>query len=45
MYDPNDPLGSTLTGLVSGRAYWIKVSEDCALIFRDLQAGWNNIGW
>ena len=45
MYDPLDPLGSTLTGLVSGRGYWVKVSRDCALIFRDLSAGWNNIGW
>lgn len=45
MYDPNDPLGSDLTGLTSGRAYWIKVSADCTLIFRDLEAGWNNIGW
>ena len=45
MYDPDDPLGSTLTGLVSGRAYWIKVSADCSLIFRELKAGWNNIGW
>jgi len=45
MYDPNDPLGSDLTGLISGRAYWIKVSRDCTLIFRDLKAGWNNIGW
>ena len=45
MYDPNDRLGSNLTGLISGRAYWIKVSEDCTLIFRDLKAGWNNIGW
>jgi hypothetical protein len=45
MYDPLDPLGSTLAGLVSGRGYWVKVSRDCALIFRDLSAGWNNIGW
>jgi len=45
MYDPNDPLGSDLTGLTSGRAYWIKISADCTLIFRDLKAGWNNIGW
>ncbi len=45
MYDPLDPLGCTLTGLVSGRAYWIKVSDDCRLIFRDLRPGWNNIGW
>jgi len=45
MYDPVDPLGSTLTGLVRGRGYWIKVSDDCTLIFRDLAPGWNNIGW
>ncbi|HEY50053.1 MAG TPA: hypothetical protein G4O13_08425 [Dehalococcoidia bacterium] len=45
VYDPNDPLGSNLTGLISGRAYWIKLSEDCTLIFRQLKAGWNNIGW
>ncbi|MCJ7522820.1 MAG: hypothetical protein MUP21_11505, partial [Dehalococcoidia bacterium] len=45
MYDPDDPLGSTLTGMISGRAYWVKVSEACTLIFRGLQVGWNNIGW
>ncbi len=45
MYDPSDSLGSDLTGLMRGRAYWIKVSEDCTLIFRQLRAGWNNIGW
>ena len=45
MYDPADPLGSNLPGLISGRAYWVKVSADCTLVFRDLQAGWNNIGW
>lgn len=45
MYDPDDPLGSNLAGMVRGRAYWIKVSEGCTLIFRDLQEGWNNIGW
>ena len=45
MYDPADPLGSTLTGLVSGRGYWVKLSRDSTLIFRDLSAGWNNIGW
>lgn len=45
MYDPLDPLGSDLTGLVRGRAYWIKVSADDILIFRSLRAGWNNIGW
>ena len=45
MYDPEDPLGSNLTGLVRGRGYWIRVNGDCTLIFRDLTAGWNNIGW
>jgi hypothetical protein len=45
MYDPQDLPGCTLEGLVNGRAYWIKVSDDCRLIFRDLTAGWNNIGW
>ena len=45
MYDPDDVAGSTLTELVSGRAYWIKVSGDCTLIFRELKAGWNNVGW
>jgi hypothetical protein len=45
MYDPEDPLGSNLEGMVRGRAYWIKVNEGCTLIFRDLQEGWNNIGW
>ena len=45
MYDPDDPLGSNLTGLVNGRAYWVKVSNACGLIYRNLQEGWNNIGW
>jgi hypothetical protein len=45
MYDPNDALGSTLTGFISGRGYWIKVSEDCALFSRQLTKGWNLIGW
>jgi hypothetical protein len=45
MYDPTDPTGTTLFGLVSGRGYWVKVSRDCTLIFRKLSAGWNNIGW
>lgn len=45
MYDPTDPTGTTLFGLVSGRGYWVKVSRDCTLIFRNLSAGWNNIGW
>ncbi|MBE0479884.1 MAG: hypothetical protein IBX68_02780 [Dehalococcoidia bacterium] len=45
MFDPKDRLGSRLTGMVDGRAYWVLVSEDCHLIFRPLKAGWNNIGW
>ena len=45
MYDPNDLLGSNLPGLVSGRGYWVKVSDSCHMVYRDLQAGWNNIGW
>jgi hypothetical protein len=49
MYDPADEPGSDLTGLVAGRGYWVKVTEDCTLIFGgsryDLTADWNLIGW
>jgi len=45
MYDPNDSLGSTLTGMSSGSGYWIKVSDDCTLYTRQLTKGWNLIGW
>lgn len=45
MYDPNDALGSSLTGMSSGSGYWIKVSEDCTLYTRQLTKGWNLIGW
>ena len=45
MYDPNDASGSTLTGLVSGRVYWIKVSEDCTLFSRQLTKGWDLLIW
>lgn len=45
MYDPNDALGSTLTGMSSGSGYWIKVSDNCALYSRQLTKGWNLIGW
>ncbi len=45
MYDPADPLGSNLTGLVRGRGSWVKVTADGTLIYRYLTIGWNNIGW
>jgi hypothetical protein len=45
MHDPNDALGSTLTGFTSGRGYWIEVTDDCTLAFRQLTKGWNLIGW
>jgi len=45
MYTPKDPIGSDLTGLVMGRAYWVKVSEDCILGTCCLKSGWNNVGW
>jgi hypothetical protein len=50
MYDPNDALGSTLTGFTSGRGYWIKVNGNCTLGYRNLtkddnNKGWNLIGW
>jgi hypothetical protein len=45
MYDPNDALGSTLTGFTSGGGYWIEVTDDCTLAFRQLTKGWNLIGW
>jgi hypothetical protein len=48
-YDPSDVAGSDLAGLSSGTGYWLKVSEDCTLIYGghsySLTAGWNNIGW
>jgi hypothetical protein len=48
-YDPSDVEGSDLAGLSSGTGYWLKVSEDCTLIYGghsySLTAGWNNIGW
>lgn len=48
-YDPSDVAGSDLAGLSSGVGYWLKVSEDCTLIYGghsySLTAGWNNIGW
>jgi hypothetical protein len=45
MYDPNDGLGNTLTGMTSGNGYWLKVSDDCNLGSRLLKKGWNLIGW
>ena len=48
-YDPSDVAGSDLAGLSSGTGYWLKVSEDCTLIYGghsySLNTGWNNIGW
>lgn len=48
-HDPNDPLGSDLVALVEGMGYWIKVSEDCTVVYLgqewDLVSGWNLIGW
>jgi hypothetical protein len=46
MFDPEDPLGSNLAGLVGGRGYWVKVSAECALPGdrEPLDAGWNAIG-
>jgi hypothetical protein len=48
-YDPADEAGSDLAGLSAGTGYWIKVTEDCTLIYGghsySLTAGWNNIGW
>ncbi len=45
MYDPNDGLGNTLTGMTSGNGYWMKVNGDCTLGSRQLTKGWNLIGW
>lgn len=45
MYDPQDLAGSNLRGLTSGKAYWVLVSSNCLLIRRELEAGWNLIGW
>ncbi|MCJ7558019.1 MAG: IPT/TIG domain-containing protein, partial [Gammaproteobacteria bacterium] len=48
-YDPSDVAGSDLAGLSAGTGYWLKVSEDCTLIYGghsySLNTGWNNIGW
>ena len=48
-YDPSDVAGSDLAGLSAGAGYWLKVSEDCTLIYGghsySLTTGWNNIGW
>jgi branched-chain amino acid transport system substrate-binding protein len=49
MYDPADPIGSDLACLVEGRGYWVKVTDDCTLVYDghwyELAAGWNLIGW
>jgi len=43
------PEASDLASLEKGKGYWIKVSEDCTLIYGgntyNLKAGWNLIGW
>jgi len=49
-WDPNDIPGSTLQDLESGTGYFVKVSEDCTLVYgafnKDLKAAyWNNVGW
>lgn len=49
MYDPADTIGSDLDGLIDGRGYWMKVSEECTLVYLgksiNLDSGWNLIGW
>ena len=49
VYDPAAPEVSDLASLEQGKGYWIKVSEDCTLIYGgntyNLKAGWNLIGW
>lgn len=49
MYDPADPVGSTLTTLTPGRGYWINVNAACTLIYSGfsyaLSSGWNLVGW
>lgn len=48
-YDPADPEGSDLDGLVKGVGYWLKVTADATLIYGGnsyaLMTGWNNLGW
>ena len=47
-FDPSDP-ASDLTKFTVGMGFWIKVSEDCTLIYGgnsyELKEGWTNIGW
>jgi len=48
MYDPADPVGSDLSSLDDGRGYWLRVAEDCTLIYGSYTwglSGWNLIGW
>ncbi len=49
MYDPADTIGSDLTGLTTGRGYWLSVDEAVTLVYGgsswSLDAGWNLIGW
>lgn len=49
MYDPGDNIGTDLFTLIAGRGYWVKITEDCDLIYDcysyALKTGWNNIGW
>lgn len=49
LYDPAAPEVSDLAKLEKGKGYWIKVTEDCTLIYGgnvySLKKGWNLIGW
>jgi hypothetical protein len=49
LYDPAAPEVSDLASLERGKGYWIKVTEDCTLIYAgysySLKKGWNLIGW
>ena len=43
------PEWNTLTTLYKRRGYWIKVSQDCSIVYGtntyQLDEGWNLIGW
>lgn len=52
VYNPQwieHPDWNTLKGMIQGRGYWLKVSEDCVLVSEtwdyQLREGWNLIGW
>lgn len=49
VYDPTPGATSDITAMNAGQGYWVKVSENCSLVYGNktynLYAGWNLIGW